>query len=172
MSGNERGLAALSATAALVIIGCTWAFAIARYGGPDEPAHVLRAVAVAHDDLPGKAVAGPEPGYRQVTVPAPLGSGDPSCFRHHETITAGCAVVTHGTGTTNVATSAGTVPTVVLRGGRLGRSRPVQWKQCPRIQDGKCRAGRDRSSAMPSPAAGDSARARGSLPHSHRRRGS
>jgi hypothetical protein len=110
VSGNQRGLAALSATAAFVIIGCTWAFAIARYGGPDEPAHVLRAVAVAHDDLLGKPVDGLEPGYRQVTVPTPLGSGDPSCFRHHETITAACAVVTPGPGTTDVATSAGTVP--------------------------------------------------------------
>ncbi|HEX2783339.1 MAG TPA: DUF2142 domain-containing protein, partial [Ilumatobacteraceae bacterium] len=110
MSHNHRNLAALSATAAFVIIGCTWAFAIGRYGGPDEPAHVLRAAAVAHDDLLGKPVEGLEPGYRQVTVPAPLGSGDPSCFRHNETITAACAVPATGTGTKAVATSAGTVP--------------------------------------------------------------
>ncbi len=110
MSGNRRNVATLSATAAFVIIGCTWAFAIGRYGGPDEPAHVLRAFAVAHDDLRGKPVAGLEPGYRQVTVPLSLGSGDPSCFRHDETITAACAVPSTGKGTKNVATSAGTVP--------------------------------------------------------------
>ena len=58
----------LSATAAFAIIGCTWAFATARYGGPDEPAHVIRAAAAAHGDLRrqtgGRARAGIPPGDR------------------------------------------------------------------------------------------------------------
>lgn len=100
----------LSATAAFVIIGCTWAIATARYGGPDEPAHIIRAAAVADGDLVGKPVPRLEPGYRQVTVPAPLASGDPACYRHDETITAACAAPTNRTGTMDVATSAGTAP--------------------------------------------------------------
>ena len=100
----------LSATTAFAIIGCTWALSIARYGGPDEPAHVIRAAGAAHGDLVGKPVAGFEPGYRQVTVSGALASGDPSCFRHDETITAACAIASHSAADVAVATSAGTAP--------------------------------------------------------------
>ncbi|HEX3089034.1 MAG TPA: DUF2142 domain-containing protein, partial [Ilumatobacteraceae bacterium] len=109
-AGDNRSLMWLSAMCAFAIIGCTWAFAIGRYGGPDEPAHIIRAAAVAQGDLLGKPVAGFEQGYRQVTVPAPLGSGDPSCFRHDETIPASCAAITAGDSPVAVATSAGTAP--------------------------------------------------------------
>ena len=109
MSGSHR-FAWLSATAAFVMIGCTWAFAIARYGGPDEPAHIIRSAAVAHGDVVGQPVNGLEPGYRQVTVPAALASGDPSCYRHSETTTADCALASTGAGTARVATSAGASP--------------------------------------------------------------
>lgn len=107
---GSASLVWLSATTAFAIIGCTWAFSIARYGGPDEPAHVIRAAAAAHGDLVGHPVAGLEPGYRQVTVPSALASGDPACYRHNEAITAACAVATQGTATVKVATSAGTAP--------------------------------------------------------------
>jgi Predicted membrane protein (DUF2142) len=100
----------LSATTAFAIVGCTWAFSIARYGGPDEPAHITRAAATAHGDLLGKPVAGLEQGYRQVTVPKALASGDPACYRHDETITAACAIAEPGTAPVAVATSAGTAP--------------------------------------------------------------
>ena len=100
----------LSATAAFAIIGCSWALSIARYGGPDEPAHIIRAAGAAHGDLVGKPVDGFEPGYRQVRVSASLASGDPACFRHDDTITAACALATHGTAQVAVASSAGTAP--------------------------------------------------------------
>jgi hypothetical protein len=103
-------LVGLSATAALAIIGCTWAFSIARYGGPDEPAHVVRAAAAAHGDLVGRTAAGFDPGFRLVTVAAPLASGDPSCYRHDEFTTAACAVAIQAAGTVGVATSAGVSP--------------------------------------------------------------
>jgi Predicted membrane protein (DUF2142) len=109
-TGDSRSLFWLSATAAFAIIGCTWAFSIARYGGPDEPAHVIRAAAVAEGDLKGKPVAGLEPGYRQVVVSTALASGDPACYRHDETVTAACAVAAPDTGDIAVATSAGTAP--------------------------------------------------------------
>ncbi len=108
--GANRSLVWLSATTAFAIIGCTWAFAIARYGGPDEPAHITRAAAVAHGDVLGRPVAGFEPGYRVVTVPAALATGDPGCYRHNRTITAACAVATPDTGGALVATSAGVAP--------------------------------------------------------------
>ena len=108
---DKRSLVRLSATVAFAIVGCTWAFAIARYGGPDEPAHIIRAAATAHGDLVGRPVAGFEPGYRMVTVPAALATGDPGCYRHDPTITPACAVVASGQrGGAIVATSAGVAP--------------------------------------------------------------
>ena len=62
LEGGSRSVVWLSATTAFAIIGCTWALSIARYGGPDEPAHVIRAAGAAHGDLVGKPVAGFEPG--------------------------------------------------------------------------------------------------------------
>lgn len=109
-TSDSRSLLWPSAATAFAIIGCTWAFSIARYGGPDEPAHVIRAAAVAQGDLLGKPVAGFEEGYRQVTVSNALASGDPACFRHDESITADCAVAKPATGAIAVATSAGIAP--------------------------------------------------------------
>ncbi len=109
--GDEsRSLIWLAATTAFAIIGCTWAFSIARYGGPDEPAHVIRAAAAAHGDLLGQPVEGLEPGYRQVSVPIALASGDPACFRHAEFTDASCAVAARSTTLVAAATSAGGSP--------------------------------------------------------------
>ena len=109
---DSRWRVGLSATAAFVIIGCTWAFATARYGGPDEPAHVIRAAAVAQGDLIGRPDHHFEPGFREVRVAASLGTGDPACYRHSQTATAACAaaVTASRPGTTILATSAGTAP--------------------------------------------------------------
>ena len=108
--GDGRSLIWLSASTAFAIIGCTWAFSIARYGGPDEPAHVIRAAAAAHGDIRGKPVDGFESGYRQVSVSTALASGDPACFRHAENTDSSCAVVAGDTGVVEVATSAGGAP--------------------------------------------------------------
>ncbi len=107
---DSRSLVWMSALTAFAIIGCTWAFAIARYGGPDEPAHIIRAAAVADGDLLGQPVSGLEPGYRKVSVPAALASGDPACYRHDGSVTAACAVAASHGGAVVVATSAGTAP--------------------------------------------------------------
>jgi Predicted membrane protein (DUF2142) len=98
------GLAAGIVLAALL---ATWAAAIGRYGGPDEPAHVLRAYAVAHGEVVGDEVAGLPSGYRAVVVPAALGTGDPACYRHDPALTSACSVAV-GTGSVSVATAAGT----------------------------------------------------------------
>jgi predicted membrane protein DUF2142 len=107
---SSASLFRLSATTAFAIIGCTWAFSIARYGGPDEPAHVVRAAAAAHGDVVGQPVAWLDPGYRKVDVPVALASGSPACYRHDGTRTAACAVATPGKATIGVATAAGTAP--------------------------------------------------------------
>jgi hypothetical protein len=110
LRSGKRSLVWLGATAAFTVVGCSWAFSIARYGGPDEPAHIIRAAAVADGDLLGKPVAGLEPGYRQVTVAKTLASGDPSCFRHDDLVTAECSVASSKSDRIAVATSAGTAP--------------------------------------------------------------
>ncbi len=89
----------------------TWSMATARYGGPDEPAHVLRAAAAADGDLIGSPVSALAPGYRSVVVPAALATGDPSCFRHDKRLTATCATAgSDAVGTVHAASSAGTYP--------------------------------------------------------------
>lgn len=105
-SAVRRAVAVAVGTAA--VLTC-WAAATGRYGGPDEPAHVLRAHAVAHGDLLGEPAAGLPPGYRTVTVPASLGTGDPACYRHDPTAPSACAAG-ESEGEVAVATSAGTNP--------------------------------------------------------------
>jgi len=98
---------------ALIAIGLftTWALAIARYGGPDEPGHVLRAEAVADGHLLGATVPGLVSGFRAVTAPAGIATGDPRCFRHDKRTPATCARPDPGaTGLRRVASSAGTNP--------------------------------------------------------------
>ena len=70
------------AVAVLVPLTISWSLGIGRYGGPDEPAHVLRSYAAAHGEVLGTSAAPLPAGYRYVTVPASLASGDPSCYRH------------------------------------------------------------------------------------------
>ncbi len=101
----------LLAGLALFAMFATWSLATARYGGPDEPAHVLRAAAVASGDLLGDRVSGLDPGYRSVLAPAALTTGDPTCFRHDDDTAAACAVADPAaTGFRRAASSAGTYP--------------------------------------------------------------
>ena len=109
VEGN-RFVAWLSATCAFAIVGCTWAMATARTADrTSRPTSSVRqrshtAICLV---IPVHRL---EPGYRQVSVAAPLVSGDPGCFRHDQNATAACAIVVDGPGTGSVATSAGTAP--------------------------------------------------------------
>ena len=107
--GSRVAPAALVPLALLLIIG-TWAVGIGRYDGPDEPAHVLRAAAVADGQVRGDAAPGMAGGFRIVTVPASLATGDPSCYRHDATVSARCAGERNVGDTSRVATSAGINP--------------------------------------------------------------
>ena len=111
-TARRSGVAVGAATAVLVLlVSASWSAVIGRYGGPDEPAHVLRSFAVAHGDLLGEPVDELPPGYRAVEVPASLGTGDPACYRFDPTVTSTCAEARPG-GDVRVATSAGTYPPV------------------------------------------------------------
>lgn len=105
-SGRRFGAALLI----LVPLTISWALGIGRYGGPDEPAHVLRSYAAAHGEVLGTSAAPLPPGYRYVTVPAALASGDPSCYRHDPTVTSECAAAVDDDAPVQAATSAGLTP--------------------------------------------------------------
>ncbi len=101
----------LATFAALLAIGLTWSLGTARYGGPDEPAHILRAASTARGELVGDPAPTLAGGYRFVTVDAALTTGDPSCYRHDAAEPATCAVAETGiTGDRRAATSAATYP--------------------------------------------------------------
>jgi hypothetical protein len=114
--GRSGRVAAAASTATwaivAVVVMLVFAAGTGRYGGPDEPAHVLRAAAVASGDWRGDPVEGFAPGFRAVTVPGPLATGDPGCYRLDPTTPAWCAfdAVRHDGGPTRVATSAGINP--------------------------------------------------------------
>ena len=96
----------------LAALAACWVLAPARYGGPDEPAHVLRAYAVAHGEWRGSTVEGTglAPGYRIVHVPRSLASGDPACFRHDSTALPDCAATSTSSDVIRAGTSAGVNP--------------------------------------------------------------
>ncbi len=136
---NAGLLAGLLTGVLVLVLVMSWAMGVGRYGGPDEPAHVLRAAAVARGDVFGRPVAGLPSGYRVVTVPAALVTGDPACYRHDSTVTSKCATEP-GTGlpdssrdeTAQAATSAGRYPPLyyLLIGGPvrlLGGEDEVFW---------------------------------------------
>jgi hypothetical protein len=101
---------AIGAWALCLVVALSWALTIGRYGGPDEPAHVVRAAAVARGVLIGSPAVDLEPGYRVVEVPRSIASGDPSCYRHDPDADASCAVASDRTDLVAAATSAGTFP--------------------------------------------------------------
>jgi len=101
----------IAVAATLGVLLVCWAATIGRYGGPDEPAHVVRAYAVAHGEVRGDAAPGLAPGYRVVRVPSSLGTGDPACYRHDPTTTSTCAAADPAASPfVRVATSAGANP--------------------------------------------------------------
>jgi hypothetical protein len=106
----RRPVVAAAQFALIAALLLTWAMAIGRYGGPDEPAHVLRAYAAAHGDLIGDPADPLPEGYRLVTVPASLGSGDPACYRHDAAVPSTCASASGDHSPVRVATSAGLTP--------------------------------------------------------------
>jgi hypothetical protein len=87
-----------------------WALSSPYYASPDEPAHAVRAYAVAHGQLTGTTPADPnEPGF-VVRVPAVIGGTNPACFAFQIEATGDCEHLLVNGGYLDVRTSAGRHP--------------------------------------------------------------
>ena len=95
MSGLSQGLARTWAKAFFLVLALTvlWTLSTPLFAAPDEPAHVLKAVATARGQLSGPSVAGQPAAVTQVTVPAGYATAGqvPDCFDTLRTEPAGCA---------------------------------------------------------------------------------
>lgn len=121
---RTSGLASAAAScAAIVLLVVSWSLAIGRYGGPDEPAHVVRAAAVGDGELGGDTVPSMASGFRVVDTPGTLATGTPSCYRHDARVTAACADAIPSAGVVPVASAAGINPPLYYAA--IGA--PVRW---------------------------------------------
>ncbi len=118
-----RRLGRGAAVITLWLLVITWSLATGRYGGPDEPAHVVRAAAVGGGELGVDTVPTMASGFRVVDTPATLATGTPSCYRHDARIPATCAAAHHSSGSVRVATAAGINPPTYY----LAVGVPVRW---------------------------------------------
>ncbi len=113
---TRHAVPTLAAWGLCSLVALSWALTVGRYGGPDEPAHVVRAAAVANGELVGEPAPDLEPGYRFVEVPRSIASGDPACYRHDARTDASCAVASPQSEPVSAATSAGTFPPTYYAG--------------------------------------------------------
>lgn len=75
----------------LFIAGASWAIATPLAGSPDEPAHIIKAAAVARGELLGEPTD--KPAVRSVTVPKGIASSHSwTCFAQNSEKTADCLV--------------------------------------------------------------------------------
>jgi Predicted membrane protein (DUF2142) len=99
----------------LLVLSLTvlWTLSTPLFAAPDEPAHVLKAVAAARGQLSGPSVAGRPAAVMQVTVPAGYATAGqvPDCFDTLRTEPAGCARdLTYETGLVQTTTYVGHYP--------------------------------------------------------------
>ena len=89
-----------------------WALATPFFAAPDEPAHVIKAAAVAHGEFLGH-YSGPATAKVTVTIPATVAKAATAhiCFAFHATTSAGCLPpFTSASGTRSVTTYVGRYP--------------------------------------------------------------
>ena len=89
----------------------TWSIAMPLFSSPDEPAHVIKAAAVARGHLSGRdEITAAGDTLTHVRVPAPLVSTTP-CFAHKPKVTAACQKFhKQSTGLVDATTLAGHYP--------------------------------------------------------------
>jgi hypothetical protein len=95
-------------------LSTAWALATPFFGAPDEPAHVIKAAAVAHGEFLGR-YSGPATARVTVTVPATVAKAATThvCFAFHATVSAGCLPhFTSASGTRSVTTYVGRYPPI------------------------------------------------------------
>jgi len=100
-----------AAFALLVVLGGVWAVATPLYGGPDEPAHTIKAAAVVRGQLIGDehpSETDDRPLY--VTVPGVYFSDRTGCFAFHPEIPASCQQFVDDAPSGEMLTSAGRYP--------------------------------------------------------------
>jgi Predicted membrane protein (DUF2142) len=92
---TRKGLRHFWPRSFLLVLALTilWTLATPLFAAPDEPAHVLKAVAAGRGELSGPPVAGEPAAVMDVTVPAGYATiGEvPSCFYRSRDEPAGCA---------------------------------------------------------------------------------
>ncbi|WP_411722088.1 DUF2142 domain-containing protein [Mycetocola sp.] len=92
----------------IFILSGSWAVATPMGGSPDEPAHIIKAAAVAHGQLLGEPTS--KPAELRVTVPTDVATAATwPCYAFDPTRTAACVVdaVTDASGLSKATTSAG-----------------------------------------------------------------
>ncbi len=90
-----------------------WSIATPLFASPDEPAHVVRAVALVHGQLIGKTVRNAGNAITDVTVPRVYASGPAygGCFAFRGAISAACAApITHSRRIVQTTTYVGRYP--------------------------------------------------------------
>lgn len=75
-----------------------WSLATPLFGGPDEPVHVIKAVAEVRGQLVGDLVGGPKSPFGRVSVPEFYATtrSVPACFHGRPTVPASCAPIPYG----------------------------------------------------------------------------
>ena len=74
------------------LVMSAWSLATPLFASPDEPTHVIRAVALDHGQLIGNSDGGPASAFTFVTVPALIAgaNGYPGCFLFRSSVPASC----------------------------------------------------------------------------------
>jgi hypothetical protein len=98
------------------LLGVLWGLANPPYSGPDEPAHVIRANAVAHGELTGSDRTPKRTTPRgtqdllEVRAPSIYGSTNEACFAFQRDVPASCLVFKGSSHNTDLPTSAARHP--------------------------------------------------------------
>jgi Predicted membrane protein (DUF2142) len=95
----------------LVALATAWSLVTPPGGGPDEPAHAIKAAAVAGGELTGDPYPPVGGGALVVEAPASLDALDPTCFAFQAGISASCRPSYEGPdGDEEIVTTAGVSP--------------------------------------------------------------
>lgn len=95
----------------LVALAAAWSLVTPPGGGPDEPAHAIKAAAVAGGELTGDPYPPVGGGALVVEAPASLDALDPTCFAFQAGISASCRPSYEGPdGDKEIVTTAGVSP--------------------------------------------------------------
>ena len=95
------GAAFLAAFLVTFVAMGLWSLATPLFGGPDEPAHVIKAAAVVRGQLVGEVVGGAKSPFARVQVPEFYATtrAIPNCFHQSPTTPASCAAAPFGSAT-------------------------------------------------------------------------